>query len=269
MATTAVGLADQVAAAELALRDEATPAQELADWGHVHQVAIRAMGYRPEWDVEFFEALPAALQPAALLHISARRTLIDLSSGYDAADFIPAWQIVEPEPIHELLLHYREAEATTDIEWEYLAAINLIETGMGRIRGLSSAGAQGPMQFLPTTWAQPGIGAGDINDPRDAIKAAARYLVYRGGPEDMAGAIWGYNNSDDYVSAVEAYAELLRRDPDAYIAIYNWEIYFFTEAGDVWLPAGFLNEEQLDLQVFLSENPWSVPDAGIRRGERE
>ncbi len=33
--------------------------------------------------------------------------------------------------------------------WYYLAAINLIETRMGRIDGLSTAGAQGPMQFLP------------------------------------------------------------------------------------------------------------------------
>ncbi len=267
VADTPSGLAAQIVAAEAGLADPASDARQRADWGHLHQVAIRKLGYAPEWDVEVFEALPQELRPRTILHVSARRSLIDLSSGYSAADFIPAWEIVEPEPAASLLDHYRAAEAATGIEWEYLAAINLVETGMGRIRGLSSAGAQGPMQFLPTTWAEAGIGEGDINDPGDAIAAAARYLVRRGGPSDMAGAIWGYNNSDNYVSAVQAYAEVLRQDPAAYEAIYNWEIYFFTEAGDVWLPTGFVNEATLDLADFLVANPWSAPDEGLRQAQ--
>ena len=264
VAATATGLAQQIAQAERGLlADGATPA-ELAVWGHQHQVAIRKLGYEPDWDTEFFEALPSEFQARTLLHVSARRSLIDLSSGYDAADFIPAWQIIDPEPADALLSYYQQAEAATGIEWEYLAAINLIETGMGRIRGLSSAGAQGPMQFLPTTWDEAGIGQGDINNPQDAINGAARYLVRRGGPGDMSGAIWGYNNSDDYVSAVQAYAALLRQDPAAYAAIYNWEIYFYTQAGDVWLPAGFRTDEVIDLTDFLAANPWSAPDPGLR-----
>ncbi len=264
VAATAAELADQVAQAETGLAETAATPAQLADWGHLHQVAIRKLGYEPDWDIEFFEALPAEFQARTLLHVSARRALIDLSSGYDAADFIPAWEIIEPESAEALLSFYQEAETATGIEWEYLAAINLIETGMGRIRGLSSAGAQGPMQFLPSTWAESGIGAGDINNARDAINGAARYLVRRGGPSDMAGAIWGYNNSDDYVTAVRAYAELLRQDPLAYAAIYNWEIYFYTEAGDVWLPTGFRTEETTDLYDFLADNPWSAPDPGLR-----
>lgn len=264
VASTAVALADQIAAAEAGLQAETASPAELADWGHLHQVAIRKLGYEPGWDIEFFEALPPEYRARTLLHISARRALIELSSGYDAADFIPAWEIIDPEPADALLGYYQEAEAATGIEWEYLAAINLIETGMGRIRGLSSAGAQGPMQFLPTTWAEAGIGEGDIDDPRDAINAAARYLVRRGGPSDMAGAIWGYNNSDDYVTAVQSYAELLRQDPAAYAAIYNWQIYFHTEAGDIWLPSGFRTTERMDLVEFLAENPWSAPDPGLR-----
>lgn len=264
VAATAAGLADQVARAERGLLDETSTPEALADWGHVHQVAIRKLGYEPDWDIEFFEALPAEFHARTLLHVSARRALIDLSSGYDAADFIPAWEIIDPEPAQALLTYYRAAEDATGIEWEYLAAINLIETGMGRIRGLSSAGAQGPMQFLPTTWAESGIGEGDINNPSDAIAGAARYLVRRGGPADMPGAIWGYNNSDDYVTAVRAYAELLRQDPNAYAAIYNWEIYFYTEAGDVWLPTGFRTDEVIDLDDYLASNPWSEPDPGLR-----
>jgi len=264
VATTALGLAEQIIAAETGLRDSASTASQRADFGHLHQVAIRKLGYEPAWDTVIFEALPPELLEPTLLHVSARRALIDLSSGYDAADFIPAWAIIEPESMDELLSHYQAAEAATGIEWEYLAAINLIETGMGRIRGLSSAGAQGPMQFLPTTWAEAGIGEGDINAPADAIAGAARYLVRRGGPSDMAGAIWGYNNSDNYVTAVQAYAELLRNDPAGLAAIYNWEIYFFTELGDIWLPTGFSTPESIDLDDYLAANPWSAPDPGLR-----
>lgn len=258
------GLADQVAAAESAMRDSATTAQQKADWGHVHQVAIRALGYRPDWDNAFFETLPPEFHDSASLHLVARRALINLHSGYNAADFVPAWEIVNAAPVEDLRAHYMEAEDRTGIEWEYLAAINLIETGMGRIRGLSSAGAQGPMQFLPTTWAEAGIGEGDINEPRDAINAAARYLVRRGGPSDMTGAIWGYNNSDDYVTAVQSYAAVLRADPVGLETIYNWEIYFATDVGDIWLPAGLRNEAVIDLSDYLAASPWSAPDPAIR-----
>jgi len=72
-----------------------------------------------------------------------------------------------------------------------LAAVNLVETGMGRIDGVSIANAQGPMQFLPSTWAEPGIGKGNIRNPHDAIQAAARYLVRRGGLRDIRRGLWG------------------------------------------------------------------------------
>ena len=269
VATDPEGLAAQIASAEAGLLDPQSTTQERADWGHLHQVAIRKLGYEPEWDIRFFEALPREYHPRTLLHVAARRALVNLTSGYDAADFIPAWEIVEPESAASLLSHYQEAEAATGIEWEFLAGINLVETGMGRIRGLSSAGAQGPMQFLPTTWNEAGIGAGDINDPRDAINGAARYLVRRGGPIDMPAALWGYNNSDDYVTAVRSYAELLRQDPSAYEAIFNWEIYFFTEAGDVWLPTGLRVESTTDLTEYLLANPWSTPDPNLRIRQSE
>lgn len=264
VATTAAGLAAQIIEAETGLADPASTATERADFGHLHQVAIRKLGYEPSWDTTVFEALPPDIRERTVFHVSARRALIDLSSGFEGVDFIPAWEIVEPEASPNLISYYQGAGEATGIDWQFLAAINLVETGMGRIRGLSSAGAQGPMQFLPTTWNEAGIGQGDINDPNDAINAAARYLVRRGGPADMTSAIWGYNNSDAYVSAITAYAELLRRHPQAYEAIYNWEIYFFTEVGDVWLPTGMRNEETVDLTEYLANNPWSIPDSGLR-----
>src|SRR5690606_26493401 len=150
-----------------------------------------------------------------------------------------------------------EAEAATGIGWEYLAAINLVETAFGRIRGLSVAGAQGPMQFLPSTWNERGIGAGDIDDPHDAIQAAARYLVRRGGPADMALALLGYNNSPNYVRAVTLYADILRRDDRALAVFHEWEVHYLSAAGDLWLPVGYRELTAVPVTDYLDRAPWS------------
>ena len=133
--------------------------------------------------------------------------------------------------------------------------MNLVETGMGRIDGVSVANAQGPMQFLPTTWAEPGIGAGSIRDPHDAIQAAARYLVRRGGLQDIRRGLWGYNNSDYYGRAVLLYASLMREDPAAYTGLYHWEIHFNAAAGDLWLPVGYNQPQRISVQEYLQTNP--------------
>src|SRR5690606_25350337 len=110
------------------------------------------------------------------------------------SDTLPAWRIVAPAPAEELLAHYREGEATFGVPWTVLAAVNLVETGMGRIRGTSVAGARGPMQFMPATW--DAYGEGDIEDPHDAILAAARYLAANGGGRgDIDNALYRYNHS--------------------------------------------------------------------------
>ena len=107
-----------------------------------------------------------------------------------------------PAPADVLLGYYHEAEAASGVGWNYLAAINLIETCFGRIAGVSSAGAQGPMQFLPSTFARYGDG-GDIPSPHDSIMAAGRFLAANGFADDHDHAIFGYNHSSHYVSAVE------------------------------------------------------------------
>jgi hypothetical protein len=92
-----------------------------------------------------------------------------------------------------------------------LAAINSVESGFGANTGPSSAGAEGPMQFIPSTWAAYGVdGAGDgtrdITNPADAIFAAANYLHASGAPGDWHAAILAYNHAEWYVAEVEATA---------------------------------------------------------------
>jgi membrane-bound lytic murein transglycosylase B len=120
------------------------------------------------------------------------------------------------------------------VPWQYLAAIHLVETRMGRIRGTSSAGARGPMQFLPATWRRYG-GGGDIHATGDAVLAAARLLRAHGAPADMARALYAYNPSRRYVRAVTAYAEQMRADPRAFLGYYQWQVYY----GDTLLPEGY------------------------------
>ena len=261
VAATPAELVAQIIEAERGLRDQSMSDEQLAEFGHLQQVAYRKLGREDDWTNEVLSSLPDDLRGDVELHVNARRALRGLHSGFATADFVPAWEIIEPEPAEDLFSYWLEAEQNTGVDWEYLAAINLIETGMGRIRGLSSAGAQGPMQFLPTTWEE--VGEGDINNPRDAIAGAARYLVRRGGPADMEAALWGYNNSDEYVETVSLYAELMRRNSRNLIGLYNWEIYFRTDAGDVWLPVGFRTTESIDLDDYLADAPWSTPDPNL------
>lgn len=90
-----------------------------------------------------------------------------------------------------------------------LVAIGQVETGLGSRPGTSPAGAEGPMQFLPATWAaygQDGDGDGraDLLNPLDALYGATRLLCANGGadPDRLASAVWNYNHSDEYVRRV-------------------------------------------------------------------
>jgi hypothetical protein len=117
------------------------------------------------------------------------------------------------------------------IPWTVLAAINFVESRFGRLPGPSSAGALGPMQFLPPTWARYGMG-GNIGDPRDAIPAAARLLAANGGQRHIRRALFAYNQSDAYVDAVLTYASEMKRDPRTYYAYYFWQVFVVTTRGD-------------------------------------
>jgi hypothetical protein len=151
---------------------------------------------------------------------------------------LPRWRIVAPRPAGELLGYYKRAQRRTGVPWTYLAAINLVETRMGRIRGVSTAGDRGPMQFLPTTWDLYGAG-GDIDDPRDAILAAARLLRHHGAPGDMAEALYHYNPSASYVGAVQEYARTMQRSPSAYRGYWHWRVLYRQARGTYLLPVGY------------------------------
>jgi soluble lytic murein transglycosylase-like protein len=126
---------------------------------------------------------------------------------------------------------------------------------MGRIRGTSVAGAQGPMQFLPTTWAK--WGRGDIQDPADSILAAARYLAHDGGarPGRLDDALFRYNNSDHYVRGVTRLAKVMERRPRAFYGYYHWDVYYLTSRGDVRLPVGYDHDRPVPVTRWLAAHP--------------
>ena len=163
------------------MQDPATRPAVVSAAGHTQQLAYRAVADRPGWDRRVADLLPGALRRDTRANVAARREFRSMHPTRDAdlATELPAWRIVEPRPAAELRRYYREAERRFGVDWEYLAAINLVETGFGRIDGTSVAGAQGPMQFIPTTWDIYGAG-GDIEDPHDAILAAGRLLRANG-----------------------------------------------------------------------------------------
>jgi hypothetical protein len=141
------------------------------------------------------------------------------------------FKVQPPEPVGVLLDYFRMAERRFHVSWEVLAAVNYIESKFGRVKSASYAGAQGPMQFLPSTWQRYGMG-GDIHDPHDAIMGAANYLHASGAPGDYRTALYHYNPSWAYVDAILLYARRMTKDARAYYAFYNWQVFVATTSGD-------------------------------------
>jgi murein DD-endopeptidase MepM/ murein hydrolase activator NlpD len=123
----------------------------------------------------------------------------------------PSWteragapRTLDPGVLQQL---WRNAGAAYGIPWSVLAAINKIESNLGRNMGPSSAGAVGWMQFMPDTWLRWGMdasgdGIADPWDPEDAVYAAARYLAAADGRTDIRRAVFAYNHADWYVNDV-------------------------------------------------------------------
>jgi membrane-bound lytic murein transglycosylase B len=235
VATGPVAAAAQIATAERAIRDGKVTGAELAWMGHLQQRIYRTISARPEWRDAFLAAVAAPLRSVVTANLDATADL--RATVVPGPDLPAAWRIVDPAPMDDLARFYHEAETEFGVPWSYLASIHLVETRLGRIRGTSVAGAQGPMQFMPGTWAA--YGDGDVNSDRDAIRAAARYLKANGAPANMANALFRYNNSQRYVRAVTAYAEVMKAEPDAFRGYYGWQVYYLTTGGDILLPVGY------------------------------
>jgi len=121
-----------------------------------------------------------------------------------------------------LLPIYQSCGTEYGIPWQVLAGINKIETAFGTNLNVSSAGAEGWMQFIPSTWSAYGVDANDDGrkdpyNPVDAICAAARYLRAAGGDKNLRQAIYAYNHADWYVDEVLLYANQYGKLPDALV----------------------------------------------------
>lgn len=176
-------------------------------------------------------ALPESFAAEARDNVTAARKLFSLTRPISEPG---AFRTQRPEPAGVLLGYFKRAERRFGVSWQVLAAVMHVETKFGRVRSPSSAGAQGPMQFIPATWDAYGMG-GDVHDPQDAVLAAANYLRASGAPGDYERALHAYNPDRRYVDAVLRHARQMRRDSRNYYAYYNWQVFVLTTRGDVRL----------------------------------
>ena len=243
-------MASKLVQLETEIRDPTTPVERLGDLGHAEQRILRHLGE----DSVAAKAVIDALEPG-LIRDSVQRLLdATTSMAHTVAKprtDLPAWKIVDPLPAEELLGYYREAEAEHGVPWSILAAINLNETRMGQLRGLSPVGAQGPMQFMPPTWKA--YGKGDPNNDHDAILAAGNYLREMGWAKDKDRAIWHYNHSPAYVKGIRLCAEAMDEEPRMFHAFRGWKVYYRTVAGSIWLRTGYEEQERIAIEQYCNE----------------
>lgn len=167
-----------------------------------------------------------------LLSLAAAATLVGTSAALAGATPAtpPAGSATAPAPSRAavtrippgwLALYRRAAPTCPGLPWTVLAAIGTVESGNGTSTlpgvhsGANPAGAEGPMQFEPATFAiydlpVPPGGANPPSpyDPTDAVYAAARLLCANGaaGGADLPAAVYAYNHSLSYVAEVLALA---------------------------------------------------------------
>jgi hypothetical protein len=194
-------LAAQLVRADGELRQRVTT--QAAD---VEQLIELRLAKSPSLKRTVVRLLPSRLARDVTDDVLARRDLLKLAPKKPG----PPIRLGPALSVERLRALYAEGQRRSGIAWQVLAAVNFVESDFGRLREPSVSGAQGPMQFMPATWAA--YGRGDVHQPRAAILAAARYLRAAGAPADERAALLRYNPSSLYVDAVERYAGRIRRD---------------------------------------------------------
>lgn len=164
----------------------------------------------------FVAALATVLGPAVVVNAGSVRPPPATDAPPAAA--VTAYRPPPPAPGPGDESAWRDvarAAATTcpGLPTTVLVAIGRVESGLGIRSSPSSAGAEGPMQFLPATWAAYGTdgdgdGRADVMNAADALHGAARLLCANGGGDAsrLRSALWDYNHSVDYVARVLAVA---------------------------------------------------------------
>jgi len=204
---------------EDALQEEKAQTGELRSREQDLREAIAAISLRKSRTESRLRELRAA-ERARILKQQAATAVGGTQLGYElgiARDDIVS-EAVEPISKSAYRKLYREAARQYGFgeDWYILAAVGKVESDHGANMGPSTAGAMGPMQFLPSTWETAGVdgngdGVANIMDPRDAIPAAAGYLKTGGAPQDWYAALFSYNHADWYVIKVLGVAEGYRR----------------------------------------------------------
>jgi membrane-bound lytic murein transglycosylase B len=208
--------------------DPAEPVPRDVTYLALHQQRIlRLMTVRRRLGDATLARLPRDVRGEARDTVLGRRQLaaIPRSPGR-----LPRVRVAKAAPAAALRRHYDEAQRRFGVPWSILASINFVESAFGRVRSASEAGARGPMQFLPATWRAYGMG-GDIDEPRDAILAAANYLRRSGAPRQLHRALFAYNHSTSYVRAIRRFAARMRADERAFLTYYAWQVFVRTPAG--------------------------------------
>lgn len=153
-------------------------------------------------------------------HQEAYEKVIEIQNEQVKASFVPTFTPIELKPGQvvpfEYLPYYQAAAERFGVDWFVLAAIHEIETSYSTHPSmLSTAGAVGHMQFLPSTfeaYAIDGNGDGQKSpwNVQDAIFTAANYLASSGYEKNVRKAIWHYNHAEWYVNKVLATSERIR-----------------------------------------------------------
>lgn len=174
------------------VRQRAAEVQRLLDEAEVTLTRLSARAQALQAAEEARRALERARAAAA----AAQRH----STGAVTAQGIPA---------EFAALYKAAATSCPGMHWTLLAAVGQVETGHGRNNGPSSAGAIGPMQFMPRTFQAYGVdgdrdGVRDPWSPADAIWSAASYLCSSGAgsPATLNRALLRYNNAQWYADLV-------------------------------------------------------------------